>query len=154
MSDLIGYNRVSAEDRTALIALCVEYSWRVDNHRTETVAELFVDDGVWEAGTNVMIGKAELVAGWKARATIGEKLTRRHQLCNFRFLRTADGVMHGWHGLIYFQTERGTAGSSTPTMIGDYEDTYGKATDGTWLFKTRKMTPVFPGGWSPATPTP
>lgn len=147
------YNRVDASDRSALIALCTEYAWRVDNYQTETVPELFLADGVWEAFGTAMIGRDALIAGWNARATIGNKLLRRHHVSNFRFARTADGVMRGWHALTYYQGERGKTTQPTLTLIGEYENTFGQTDDGTWLFKSMKMVPVFPDTWASPTPT-
>ena len=152
VSDLASYSQIGAADRAALTALCVEYAWRVDNYYTETVPELFVDDGVWEAFGDPMIGKEALVKGWKARASIGDRLLRRHLISNLRFAKGSDGVVRGWHALTYFQGERGQTTMPSVTMVGEYHDTYQKNADGTWLFKTRKMIPIFPDSWSSPTP--
>src|SRR5919112_3442476 len=87
VSNLASYSQIGTADRAALTALCVEYAWRVDNYYTETVPELFVDDGVWEAFGDPMIGKEALVKGWTARASIGDRLLRRHLISNLRFAK-------------------------------------------------------------------
>lgn len=154
MSDINSYRDVEPDDIAALMALCTEYSWRVDHGYTDTVHELFADDGHWEAEgvPEPMIGKQALIVGWEKRASVGRQSLRRHLITNFRFSRDENGVVHGYHALIYFQAIIGEPTEPGVTMVGEYDDIYEKTAEGHWLFKRRRMKPVFPADWAPLPP--
>jgi hypothetical protein len=154
MDGLAGFDRVSAEERVQLTALCTEYCWRADNYHAADIPELFADDATWEVPGTVMRGKQQLVAGWRIRAQGGKQDVRRHLLSNLRFFRDPDNVMRGCVTFSLFHRPIGENAAPVLQLVGEWIDSYTRVPGGNWLFKTREVRFLFPMDWSAAPAAP
>lgn len=141
-----GYD-VPPNIRAAVTALCVEYCWRVDNGRTETVPELFRDNGVWRRPGLVYAGREALLAGWQQRAKDATHLHRVHINGNHRLQLNPDGTLRGWLTFTAYVFDRGDKGEPIPQGVGEYDDVYEQDGEGRWLFRERSLRAHFPVNW-------
>ncbi|HKP79318.1 MAG TPA: nuclear transport factor 2 family protein [Phenylobacterium sp.] len=142
------YLSVSAADRAAIEALCIEYAWRIDNGFAAQVPELFTDEATWEGPHGITRGRQELEALWTARAQ-RPGLTR-HLISNIRLARSEQGVMQGWVSFTLLTAAPGAEPLPSPTLVADHIDTYHQREDGAWRFASRRVSAVFyEGQWAP-----
>ena len=135
---------VSAADRAAIEALCVEYAWRIDNGFAATIPDLFTEDASWEGPHGVTRGRAELDALWGARAK-RPGLTR-HLISNIRLARSEAGVLQGWVSFTLLSAAPESDPLPKPVLVADHIDTYDQGTDGAWRFTSRRVLPLFHDG--------
>ncbi|MDB5703859.1 MAG: nuclear transport factor 2 family protein [Sphingomonas bacterium] len=141
------YTRLSADDHSALVALCMEYCYLADNYQSARIPELFTEDATWQAPGTSMNGRAEMVTGWAERQKVGELVTRRHMVSNYRFTVDDDGTVRGILSFTLYRAPRGEHAVPVPMLVADHVDTYEKQSDGRWLFKTREVVPLMPNNW-------
>jgi hypothetical protein len=143
---------LSAEERSALIALCMEYCWRCDNYKSASVPELFTEDGIYESNGYLMNGMAELVKDWNKRDVLGAPILRRHMISNYRFWRGSNGLIHGQIVFTLYKEAIEANVLPKPSLVAEHLDTYQKCADGIWRFKTRKVVPLYPRTWQSDSP--
>lgn len=121
-----------------------EYAYRFDHGAGVGVADLFVEDGEWSAPAVACRGRAELVAFFRLRDEMTERVTR-HVVTNINVeVQSADHATARSVAIEY----RGTRGTDSlvadtqPAVIGDYEDEFARV-DGAWRFRRRRVVMDF-----------
>jgi SnoaL-like domain len=121
-------------------ALMHEYGYRFDHGAGAAVADLFVDDGEWSAPAVTCRGRAELIAFFRLRDAMTERVTR-HVVTNINIeVQSADSATARSVAIEYRGT-RGTNGlvpDTLPAIIGDYEDEFVRLERG-WRFRRRRV---------------
>ncbi|MEV5200658.1 nuclear transport factor 2 family protein [Streptomyces sp. NPDC053720] len=126
--------------------LIIEFVHRLDLGDPGEVAELFVDDGVWEwtEGDRRIQGRDALRSYFAGRPA--DRLSRR--ICtNILVTLTSEATATA---TTYFTTYRvdghtsGFAPSRIPTQVGHYEDTFLKVND-LWRLRSRSLFLAFAG---------
>lgn len=135
---------VSAADRAAIEALCIEYAWRIDNGFAETIPDLFTEAATWEGPHGVTRGREELEALWGARAK--RPGMTRHLISNIRLARSAAGELQGWVSFTLLSASPGSDPLPKPVLVADHIDTYDHGEDGIWRFASRRVLPLFHDG--------
>jgi 3-phenylpropionate/cinnamic acid dioxygenase small subunit len=148
MSDLPPYARVTAKERAALLALCMEYVWRTDNDQSDRIPDLFVEDALWTSPQMTMKGRDGLITGWAEMQAVGLTVQRRHMISNHRYTREDDGSVRGVLSFALYRARRGDNVQPMPTLLADHVDEYAQV-DGRWLFKSRAVMPLMPHDWTP-----
>ena len=138
------FETVSAADRAAIEALCIEYAWRIDNGFAARVPDLFKEDATWEGPHGVTRGRQELKALWEARAK--RPGMTRHLISNIRLARSEAGVLQGWVSFTLLSAAPGTDPLPKPVLVADHIDTYAQGEDGAWRFASRRVLPLFHDG--------
>jgi hypothetical protein len=141
-----GYLAVSADDRSALTALCMEYCWRVDNQRGDVIHELFAERATWSAPGVTYEGIDAIRAGWARRAEAARSRLSRHLVAGLRFVAEPDGGISGVIGFTLFAGLAGQVLPPEPKLVGEHHDRYVRER-GRWLFAERKVVPIFPSDW-------
>ncbi|GAA1305386.1 hypothetical protein GCM10009647_023980 [Streptomyces sanglieri] len=126
--------------------LIIEFVHKLDLGDPGDVAELFVDDGVWEwaEGDRRIQGRDALRAYFAGRPA--DRLSRR--MCtNILVTLTSETTATA---TTYFTTYRvdgyanGFVPARIPTQVGHYEDTFLKVND-LWLLRSRSLFLAFAG---------
>jgi hypothetical protein len=125
-------------------ALMHEYGYRFDHGAGVAVAELFVDDGEWTSPAVTCRGRDELIAFFRLRDELTERITR-HVVTNVTVdVQSADRAT-ARSIAVEFRGVRGSDGLTTetrPAVIGDYEDEFVQI-DGVWKFRRRRVALEF-----------
>ena len=131
---------VSDADHLQLERLVTEAAWRVDEGRSDTLYELFAEDGL------LVIGASEL-KGHEAIREWGRQLEEartygciRHVAGNMRFSYVGDREAEGVTILTVFMDDE--ASSSVPWVVGEDHDWFVRTGRG-WRFKSRRWRQLF-----------
>jgi hypothetical protein len=104
------------------------------------VADLFVEDGEWSAPAVTCRGRAELVAFFRLRDEMTERVTR-HVVTNISVEVRSAHQASARSVAIEYRGTRGTdslVADTLPAIIGDYEDEFVRV-DGSWKFRRRRV---------------
>jgi hypothetical protein len=138
------------EDIQAITELKAAYcnaadgGWDRPSHDADTVASLFVADGVWDAGK---IGRGEGREAIRALFTGFKRFPFAfHRISNPVIKVQGDTATGEWHVLVPITLEENRA----VWAGGIYQDQFVRTPEG-WKFKSLKFTPAFtspnPHGW-------
>lgn len=125
------------ETYAELARLVVELTWRIDHGQASRVHELFVDDGVLALGGR-QEGR-EAIRGWGVQREASPRQSR-HVCTDMRFTVASPTEADGTTTVTVYLREGDGPASTVPTVIGEYQDTFTRAPDGGWAFRTRSMT--------------
>jgi hypothetical protein len=117
-----------------------EYAYRFDHGASVAVADLFVEDGEWSAPAATCLGRAELIAFFRLRDEMTERVTR-HVVTNINVEAQSADHATARSVAIEFRGTQGTDRLTTdtlPAIVGDYEDEFVRV-DGAWKFRRRKV---------------
>ncbi len=135
-----GETLVSDTDHIQLARLVTEAAWRVDDGRSETLCELFVEDGVLVLGTSELKGR-DAIRTWGRR--LEEARTYkciRHVAGNMRFELVGEREAKGVTILTVFMDDE--TRSSMPWVVGEDHDRFVRTEEG-WRFKSREWKQLF-----------
>jgi SnoaL-like domain len=131
---------LNTEDRQEIRDLIVEFAWRVDHGRADTIHELVTKDAEIQMHYGPMIGIDAIVAWGKERSTVNR--TTRHVMTNFRFRA------HGYDragctslSLTFLHNGSGVS-AALPWAVTEFEDVFVRGDHG-WLFARRTSTDIF-----------
>jgi hypothetical protein len=135
-------NGAASAIRGEIEALVAEFAWRIDHQSGHGVADLFTEDGVYEMGPEALRGRADLEEFYRRRREAGPR-TSRHIFTNLR-LWDVESVGARGTCVLSLHAANGTPPHPlSPLIVADYDDEYVQDSDGTWLFKHRKLTLLF-----------
>jgi hypothetical protein len=127
--------------------LVTAYCHYVDHGEAASIADLFVDDGVWQSGNVVMEGMDQLREGFGLRQANTTRMSRH--VCSNLLLDVLDA--DNAKGVVYLTLYRhdGEAGRETspldgPALVGEYQDRFVRAPEG-WRFAHRELLMSFAG---------
>src|SRR4051812_1986620 len=131
---------VNDADHLALERLVIEAAWRGDDGNSDTLEELFVEDGELVIGDTVLKGRAA-IREWGRTLEDTRRFKRiRHVATNMRFVfvdgDTADGVTV----LTVFMDD--DARTSVPWVVGEDHDRFVRTHSG-WRFARRRWVQLF-----------
>ena len=134
-------------DERACERLVIDYTHFVDFGEAARIADLFTDDGVWEADGVRMDGRDAIRAGFGAR----QRVTRRpsRDVCtNLAVTLTGPDEATGLSYLVNYRhdSKTGTAELPAPVghpkFVGEYHDRFVRTADG-WRIAHRRCTLSF-----------
>jgi hypothetical protein len=141
------------EDRHAIADLKARYVDAADGgwtgepaHDGETIASLFVEDGVWEAGA---MGRGVGHAGIRAyfAGAVEDFPLVFHHVSSARIAVEGDRANGRWHVMVPM-IDKGVS----KLLIGIYDDRFVRTAEG-WKFERLRFTPAsileLPGDWQP-----
>ena len=133
---------IKASTRQAIEDLIVEHAWLIDHSRANEVAELYTNDGCLFGVGPDKVGRAAIAQWAEQRAAMPDRRSR-HVQTNVRLESIAHDAVRGTTVLTLYRHDGSGAGSSTPLLIGEYEDVYVKGTDERWRFLSRSLRVLF-----------
>jgi hypothetical protein len=127
---------ITANDHLEVARLVLELGYRND-HSADTMHELVAEDYTSTGPMGGMDGRAALAAWGAKRVTNPSRV--RHVLSNVRVFED-DGVLCATSYYVAFRDSG--ANPAVPASMGEYHDTFTRV-DGTLLFASRRVVPVF-----------
>ena len=131
-------------DERACERLVIDYTHFVDFGEAARIADLFTDDGVWEADGVRMDGRDAIRAGFGARQGVTRR-TSRHVCTNLAVTLTGPDEATGLSYLVNYRhdSKTGTAELPAPVghpkFVGEYHDRFVRTPDG-WRIRRRSTT--------------
>ena len=135
--------------RAGIEDLIAEFAWRIDHDQSDTVADLFTEDGWYgrEGGAR-SVGRDAIRKAYANRTGHGPR-TARHIFTNLRLSQLSPDAASGTCILLLFAADGLPPLPATPILVQDYEDTYARIGD-RWLFASRRTVRLFVGeGFQP-----
>lgn len=136
---------VNESDYVALSRLVIEHTFRADNGLSNTLHELYADNG------ELILPGAEL-RGRDAIHEWGQRIVEnapwrviRHVCGNMRFVSTSPDTAKGVVVLTVFMVAGQDAATTLPLTVGEDHDHYIRTEDG-WRFVSRKWVELFSRG--------
>jgi NAD(P)-dependent dehydrogenase (short-subunit alcohol dehydrogenase family) len=141
---------VDDADHLALERLIIEAAWRVDDGRSDTLHDLFTEDGALTLGSTVLTGRQAIRAWGRQLEDARTYRCIRHVAGNMRFVRLNEGEAEGVTVLTVFMDDE--THSAVPWVVGEDHDRFVRTEQG-WRFKSRRWTQLFarpaPGAHQP-----
>lgn len=128
--------------RAEIEELVIEFAYRIDRGRTDTVADLFAPDGWYGWGPEKRsAGRENIREAYRLRAAGGVR-TARHIMTNLR-LREIDATHWSGQSIMLIFAENGPPPHPAhPLLVADVDDVFVRH-DGRWLFQSRQLTDIF-----------
>jgi ketosteroid isomerase-like protein len=128
--------------------LMVDYAWAVDSGRAADIAELFTEDGVWEAGGGVaMVGRDAIREGFARRQDVVRR-TSRHVITNQAVDLVSADEATGRCYLVNFRHDGPDgvavvpAPADHPKYVGEYHLRYARTPQG-WRLRSLRVELAF-----------
>jgi hypothetical protein len=135
---------VSDADYVQLCRLVTEHAWRTDNGRSDTLHELWAEDGELDLGSTTLRGR-DAIAEWGRRLVEHPPWLTIHHVCgNMRFIADGLDAAAGSTILIVFMDADGTR-SSVPFNVGEDHDRFVRTEHG-WRFVSRQWVDLYERG--------
>jgi ketosteroid isomerase-like protein len=134
-------------DERACERLVIDYTHLVDFGEAARIADLFTEDGVWEAEGVRMDGRDAIRAGFGARQGVTRR-TSRHVCTNLAITLTGADEATGISYLVNYRHDSPTgtaelpAPAGHPKFVGEYHDRFVRTADG-WRIAHRRCTLSF-----------
>jgi hypothetical protein len=135
-----GQQLVTDADHGELERLVTEAAWRVDEGRSETLSELFTEDGVLVLGTNELKGRGAIRTWGQQLDAARTYKCIRHVAGNMRLTVVGDHEAEGVTILTVFMDDE--TNSSIPWVVGEDHDRFVRTEQG-WRFKSRRWKQLF-----------
>jgi SnoaL-like domain len=135
---------VSDADYTQLCRLVIEHAWRTDNGRSDTLHELWAEDGELDLGSSTLRGR-EAIAEWGRQLVEHPPWLTIHHVCgNMRFVADGPDTAAGSTILTVFMDADGSR-SSVPFSVGEDRDRFVRTERG-WRFVFRRWINLYERG--------
>lgn len=129
--------------RLEIEALNAEFAYLIDHDRSEGVAELFTEDGVYGRSTGVASqGREAIARSYRIRKDRGAR-TARHIFTNLRLVHESGDRVRGTVILLLFAEDGVPPLPAQPMVVADYDDVYVRGADGRWRYQQRIITWLF-----------
>jgi SnoaL-like domain len=125
-----------------LCRLVVEHAWRTDNGRSDTLHELWAEDGELDLGATILRGR-QAIAEWGRQLVENPPWRTIHHVCG-RFVADGPDAAVGSTILIVFMDVDGTR-SSVPFNVGEDHDRFVRTEQG-WRFRSRRWVELYKRG--------
>jgi SnoaL-like domain len=132
---------VPLDVRVELHDLVNEYAYLVDFGPTETIADLFTEDGWYGWGAKRSVGREAIRESYRQRAARGVR-TARHLTTNLRLSMNGENEAQGQSIWLLFAEDGPPPHPAVPLLVCDVHDVYVRQ-GGRWLFRSRQLTDVF-----------
>jgi hypothetical protein len=135
---------VSDADYVQLCRLVTEHAWRTDNGRSDTLHELWAEDGELDLGSTTLRGR-KAIAEWGRQLVEHPPWLTIHHVCgNMRFMADGPDAATGSTILVVFMDADGTR-SSVPFNVGEDHDRFVRTEHG-WRFVSRRWVELYERG--------
>jgi len=135
---------VNDADYTQLCRLVVEHAWRTDNGHSDTLHELWAEDGELDLGSSTLRGQAA-IAEWGRQLVERPPWVTIHHICgNMRFVAEGPDAAAGSTILMVFMDADGTR-STVPFSVGEDRDRFVRTESG-WRFAFRRWISLYERG--------
>jgi len=131
---------VSDADHLQLSRLLIEFGWRVDNGKAQTIHELFTDDGELTIGAVNTVGR-DAIRAW-GLAIDNRQNGIHHVVSNPRFISAGPNSAVGTSTLTAYLKPDGNSSSTLPAAVGEDRDEFVRVS-GEWRFKSRRWITLF-----------
>ena len=131
-----------AKIRNEIEVLLTEHAWLIDNHKCETIADLYTEDGKMVGAGHDTVGRAAIKEWGINRAKMSNRKAR-HVLTNLRLVSTGPRHMQGTCVVTLYRYDGPGAGKPEAVAIADLQDTYELCDDGRWRIKVRDIKEIF-----------
>ena len=130
----------------------IDYWYEVDLKGGAGVAEMYVEDGIFNGGGKPLVGRAAIEQFYAWRQDRGAR-TSRHVITNFR-ADFADETHATTYCVMLLHAADGAPilPTAPPIIITDLIDRCMKGDDGRWRYIERTFVPLFMGGAAPTVP--
>ncbi len=130
----------------------IDYWHEVDLKGGAGVAEMYVEDGIFNGGGKPLVGRAAIEQFYTWRQDRGAR-TSRHVIANFRaeFADESHATTYCVM-LLYAADGAPILPAAPPIIITDLIDRCVKCADGKWRYIERTFVPLFMGGAAPTVP--
>jgi hypothetical protein len=132
---------VPLDVRVALHDLVNEFAYLVDFGPTETIADLFTEDGWYGWRGKRSAGREAIRESYRQRAARGVR-TARHLTTNLRLSMVSDDEAQGQSIWLLFAEDGPPPHPAVPLLVCDVHDVYVRE-GGRWLFRSRQLEDVF-----------
>lgn len=131
-----------ARIRNEIEVLITEHAWLIDNHKCQTIAELYTEDGKMVGAGHDTVGRAAITEWGINRAKMSQRKAR-HVLSNMRLESIGPKLMRGTTVVTLYRYDGPGAGKPEAVAIADLQDTYELCDDGRWRIKVRDIKEIF-----------
>ena len=129
--------------RLAIESLNAEFAYRIDHDLSDTVADLFVEDGTYGiAGAGVSAGREAIREAYRLRKARGPR-TARHIFTNLRLEFDSETQARGTTIMLLFAEDGAPPHPAEPLEVSDFVDVYVRGADGAWRYQSRTATIFF-----------
>ena len=130
------------DNYSKILELNARFSWLIDHHDGNGVAELFTEDGLYAMGPMQAKGQSQIQGFYDMRKARGVRESR-HLFSNPVILKQTEHSISAVSVLTLFAFDGEGPHPAEIHMIADYQDEYVRAEDGAWRYQSRVITPVF-----------
>jgi ketosteroid isomerase-like protein len=138
--------------RSAIEALLAEFAYLLDHGQADQAVSLFTEGAAFVSPLATLRGRAELTAGFAARAR--QTHVTRHLHTNVRVEAEGSDRARATVVLTLYRADGPGMGVPRPFLVADCLDTYERGADGRWRFAERRIVPVFVARPETAAPAP
>lgn len=131
-----------ANIRNEIEVLITEHAWLIDNHRCQTIADLYTEDGKMVGAGHDTVGRAAITEWGINRAKMSQRKAR-HVLSNMRLESIGPKLMRGTTVVTLYRYDTPDGGRPEAVAIADLQDIYELCDDGRWRIKVRDIKEVF-----------
>lgn len=129
--------------RLAIEALNAEFAYRIDHDLSETVADLFLEDGSYGiVGAGRSHGREAIREAYRLRKARGPR-TARHIFTNLRLQFDSESRARGTTIMLLFAEDGPPPHPAEPLEVSDFEDIYVRNDDGEWQYASRSACIFF-----------
>lgn len=133
---------IDAQIRHEIESLIYEHAWMFDNHESDKLADLYLEDGRLYGIGPERKGRAALRAYGTERAKMTHRAAR-HVCTNLRLVPLEDGRIGGQVMIILFSHDGEGLGTADPCALADAHDIYARDDDGNWKIAERRLQLAF-----------
>ncbi|WP_426959402.1 nuclear transport factor 2 family protein [Muricoccus radiodurans] len=117
----------------------------VDTNWGRNAHMLFTEDGTYTTSHRPRTGRDAIRGFYEGREAGGPRVAR-HLISNFHVtVQDADHATCEWTMVLYAMDGEPPLPMDLPILIGAVRDECVRQADGSWLYKSRKTTPLFKG---------
>jgi hypothetical protein len=133
---------IDAQVRHEIESLVYEHAWLLDNHESERIADLYLEDGRLYGIGPERRGAAALTDYGEQRAALTGRVAR-HVCTNLRLAPLDDGRIKGHLMITLYRHDGEHPGPAEPCALADAHDIYGRDSDGRWKLAERRLELIF-----------
>jgi len=129
--------------RLAIEELNVEFAYRVDHNLTDTVHELFTENGSYGRSSGERsTGREAIRAAYAGRREHGAR-TARHLFTNLHLVHESAHRVRGTTIMLLFAEDGAPPRPADALAVSDFEDVYERGDDGVWRYASRTIHSQF-----------
>lgn len=133
---------IDAQVRHEIESLIYEHAWLLDNHESERLADLYLEDGRLYGIGPERKGRDALTRYGTERAAMRDR-SARHVCTNLRLMPMDDGRVRGHLVITLYRHDGTSPGPAEPCALADAHDIYARDADGRWKMAERRLELTF-----------